>query len=95
MPQEHPFAQYIRILGKGRSGSRWLTDSEAYNHPGYQPTHQQAESTLGFPHMAVIKEEGSEIAATLYMLGAAVARKAAERQAQEMWDGRNKRRFDG
>lgn len=28
--QEHPFAQYVRILGKGRNGSRGLTEEEAY-----------------------------------------------------------------
>lgn len=30
MSQEHPFAQYVRILGKGRNGSRGLTAEEAY-----------------------------------------------------------------
>lgn len=29
--QEHPFAQYIRVLGKGRKGSRGLTAEEAYD----------------------------------------------------------------
>jgi len=29
-PPEHPFAQYIRILGKGKNGSRSLTVDEAY-----------------------------------------------------------------
>ncbi len=28
--QEHPFAQYVRILGKGRNGSRGLSSEEAY-----------------------------------------------------------------
>ncbi|MEN8169711.1 MAG: glycosyl transferase family protein [Pseudomonadota bacterium] len=28
--QEHPFAQYVRILGKGRNGSRGLTAEETY-----------------------------------------------------------------
>ncbi len=28
--QEHPFAEYLRILGKGRNGSRGLTADEAY-----------------------------------------------------------------
>lgn len=28
---EHPFAQYIRILGKGKQGSRPLTQDEAYH----------------------------------------------------------------
>ncbi len=28
--QEHPFAEYLRILGKGRNGSRGLTAEEAY-----------------------------------------------------------------
>jgi len=28
--QEHPFAQYVRVLGKGRNGSRGLTAEEAY-----------------------------------------------------------------
>ncbi len=30
MTQEHPFAEYIRILGKGRNGSRGLSFDEAY-----------------------------------------------------------------
>ena len=30
MTQEHPFAQYVRILGKGRNGSRALSGEEAY-----------------------------------------------------------------
>lgn len=29
-PDEHPFAEYIRILGKGKKGSRPLTQQEAY-----------------------------------------------------------------
>ncbi|MGM0594436.1 MAG: glycosyl transferase family protein [Pseudomonadota bacterium] len=28
--EEHPFAQYVRILGKGRNGSRGLSADEAY-----------------------------------------------------------------
>jgi len=31
MQPEHPFAQYIRILGKGKNGSRALTQDEAYD----------------------------------------------------------------
>lgn len=30
MYTEHPFAQYVRILGKGKNGSRALTTEEAY-----------------------------------------------------------------
>ena len=30
MHTEHPFAQYVRILGKGKNGSRPLTTEEAY-----------------------------------------------------------------
>lgn len=30
MATEHPFAQYVRILGKGKNGSRPLTQEEAY-----------------------------------------------------------------
>jgi anthranilate phosphoribosyltransferase len=29
--EEHPFAQYVRILGKGKNGSRSLTQDEAYD----------------------------------------------------------------
>jgi len=29
--EEHPFAQYVRILGKGKKGSRPLTQEEAYS----------------------------------------------------------------
>jgi len=28
-PTEHPFAQYVRILGKGKTGSRSLNEHEA------------------------------------------------------------------
>ena len=28
---EHPFAQYIRIIGKGKTGARSLTFQEAYD----------------------------------------------------------------
>ena len=31
MTEEHPFAQYVRILGKGKQGSRALTQQEAYS----------------------------------------------------------------
>jgi len=31
MYEEHPFAQYVRILGKGKRGSRGLTIDEAYD----------------------------------------------------------------
>lgn len=30
MTTEHPFAQYVRILGKGRKGAKSLTQTEAY-----------------------------------------------------------------
>jgi len=30
MQEEHPFAPFIRILGKGKNGSRSLTVDEAY-----------------------------------------------------------------
>ncbi len=30
MTEEHPFAQYVRILGRGRTNSRALTEDEAY-----------------------------------------------------------------
>lgn len=29
--QEHPFAEYVRILGKGKNGSRALTEDEAFH----------------------------------------------------------------
>ncbi|NOY63712.1 MAG: glycosyl transferase, partial [Gammaproteobacteria bacterium] len=30
MVEEHPFAQYVRILGKGKKGARPLTQCEAH-----------------------------------------------------------------
>jgi anthranilate phosphoribosyltransferase len=30
MTEEHPFAEYVRILGKGRNGSKTLTQAQAY-----------------------------------------------------------------
>lgn len=31
MTEEHPFAQYVRILGKGKRGARSLTEAEAFD----------------------------------------------------------------
>ena len=33
-PAEHPFAQFVRILGKGKRGARNLTREEAHEAMG-------------------------------------------------------------
>lgn len=55
---EHPFAQYIKILGKGRNGSRALTRNEAYDAMSMFACYEAEPEQLGaFMSLMRMKEE--------------------------------------
>jgi anthranilate phosphoribosyltransferase len=59
--QEHPFAPYIRILGKGKKGSRSLTETEAHDAMGMILRDEVTAEQLGaFLMLLRIKEETAE-----------------------------------
>lgn len=58
---EHPFAQYVRILGKGRKGSRSLTYEEALNAMGMILRGETEDVQLGaFMMLLRVKEENAD-----------------------------------
>ncbi|NLC08819.1 MAG: glycosyl transferase family protein [Gammaproteobacteria bacterium] len=58
---EHPFATYIRILGKGQKGSRGLTQEEAYTAMGMLLDGKIEDTQLGaFLMLLRFKEETAE-----------------------------------
>ena len=58
---EHPFAQYVRILGKGKKGSRSLTEGEAYDAMRMIMAGQVEDVQLGaFLMLLRVKEESPE-----------------------------------
>ncbi|WP_339488546.1 glycosyl transferase family protein [Pseudomonas sp. EL_65y_Pfl2_R95] len=60
-PVEHPFAQFVRILGKGKRGARNLTRSEAYEAMGMLLDDKVEETQLGaFLMLLRHKEESAE-----------------------------------
>ena len=60
-PQEHPFAQFVRMLGKGKRGARNLTGEEAREAMGMLLDGQVEESQLGaFLMLLRHKEESAE-----------------------------------
>ncbi len=67
MAQEHPFAQYIRILGKGRQGSRALSEEEAYDAFRMIMRNEVEPIQLGaFLMLMRVKEEsGGEVASAV------------------------------
>ncbi len=61
MSTEHPFAQYIRILGKGKRGSRSLTQQEALESMRMILNHSVEDCQLGaFLMLLRVKEETPE-----------------------------------
>lgn len=61
MTEEHPFAQYVRILGKGRHGSRGLSEQEAYEAMDMILNDQVEPIQLGaFLMLMRVKEETPE-----------------------------------
>lgn len=67
MQQEHPFAEYIRILGKGRNGSRGLSEHESYTAMKMILNEEVEPIQLGaFLMLMRVKEEtGAEVAAAV------------------------------
>lgn len=60
-PPEHPFAQFVRILGKGKRGARSLTHSEAAQAMGMLLDGETQDSQLGaFLMLLRHKEESAE-----------------------------------
>jgi anthranilate phosphoribosyltransferase len=60
-PAEHPFAQFVRILGKGKRGARNLTREEAREAMGMLLDGQAEDSQLGaFLMLLRHKEESAE-----------------------------------
>lgn len=58
---EHPFAQYVRILGKGKKGSRSLTEQEAFDAMKMILQGQAEELQIGaFLMLLRVKEESPE-----------------------------------
>ena len=58
---EHPFAQYVRILGKGKKGSRSLTEDEAFDAMSMILQNKVEEVQLGaFLMLLRVKEESPE-----------------------------------
>jgi anthranilate phosphoribosyltransferase len=58
MANEHPFAQYVRALGKGKRGSRSLSQAEACDAMGMILQHQVEPEQLGaFLMLLRLKEE--------------------------------------
>jgi len=61
MYEEHPFAPYIRILGKGKRGSRGLTEEESYDSMRMILRNEIEECQLGaFLMLLRVKEETPE-----------------------------------
>ncbi len=58
---EHPFAPFVRILGKGQKGSRGLTEAEAYQAMGMLLDGEVEDTQLGaFLMLLRFKEETPE-----------------------------------
>ena len=64
---EHPFAEFVKILGKGKRGSRPLTQDEAYRAMAMILADQVEPIQLGaFLMLMRIKEETAEELGDLY-----------------------------
>lgn len=59
--EEHPFAEYVRILGKGKKGSRSLTEEEAFSAMSMILENKVEDLQLGaFLMLLRVKEESPE-----------------------------------
>lgn len=87
MTQEHPFAQYVRILGKGRHGSRALSPEEAYAAFGMIMADEVEPIQLGaFLMLMRVKEEsGDEVAAAVRAIRATLQVPADAPQVDLDW----------
>lgn len=84
---EHPFAQYVRILGKGRKGSRALTEQEAYDAMAQILAGDVLDIQLGaFLMLLRVKEEtGEEIAGFVRAARAAMSTERSTLHADIDW----------
>lgn len=85
--QEHPFAQYVRILGKGRNGSRGLTGDEAYEAMRMIMAEEVQPIQLGaFLMLMRVKEETpEEVAAAVRAIREHLAIPASAPKADLDW----------
>lgn len=85
--QEHPFAQFVRILGKGKSGSRSLSRTEARQAFGMILRGETEDVQLGaFLMLLRVKEEtGEELAGFVDACRAAMIPAPANLQADLDW----------
>ena len=85
--QEHPFAQYVRILGKGRNGSRGLTADEAYEAMRMIMAEEVEPIQLGaFLMLMRVKEETpEEVAAAVRAIRDQLAIPASAPKADLDW----------
>ncbi|CAA0089440.1 putative protein YbiB [Zhongshania aliphaticivorans] len=61
MQEEHPFAKYLRILGKGKTGTRSLSEAEAYDAMTMILRSEVEDVQLGaFLMLLRVKEESHE-----------------------------------
>jgi anthranilate phosphoribosyltransferase len=86
-PQEHPFAPFVRILGKGKSGSRSLSRTEARQAFGMIMAGRAEPVQLGaFLMLLRVKEEtGEELAGFVEACRAAMSPPPAGLQADLDW----------
>ena len=85
--QEHPFAQYVRILGKGRNGSRGLNADEAYEAMRMIMAEEVQPIQLGaFLMLMRVKEETpEEVAAAVSAIREHLAISASAPKADLDW----------
>lgn len=84
---EHPFAQYVRILGKGRKGSRSLSETEAFDAMSMILRGEVLDIQLGaFLTLLRVKEEtGEEIAGFARAARAAMSAERTTLRADIDW----------
>lgn len=87
MTQEHPFAQYVRTLGKGKSGSRALTEEEAYDAMRMILADEVEPIQLGaFLMLMRVKEEtGQEVAGFIRAIRETIALPELDRPVDLDW----------
>jgi anthranilate phosphoribosyltransferase len=85
--EEHPFAQYIRILGKGRNGARALTQEEAHAAMNMIFCYEYEPEQIGaFLMLMRIKEEtAAEVAGFVQAIRESIPSQMAEARVAVDW----------
>lgn len=85
--KEHPFAQYIRILGKGRNGARSLTQQEAHDAMEMICMYEvEPEQISAFLMLLRVKEETpEELAGFAEAMQASISKAATGTQVSIDW----------